>query len=311
MGISGGWAARQQNQYTGATKWGTGVNPIHGVRFAGRGRVVGARGTLLPLSAEQPGTVDPGLTSRELDWVCENYQDGTGEGESFRYQDERPRWGTGGTTFRDDTNSPAMGEQDAWGVYFDNDPSDIWPLPGPTGGTQIWMDVDHGERVERQHSIQAFTRPVTGGWKSKQRGALAVDTSTQDVTGDGYTFTLNNATHQGQGVQRSLNDRATGRGTDAAREPIVSRTAGMAEKAYAMSFGMGGGPGTPDMQPFQITAGLRRPFVTRVAALPPDELHFFNSMEGRSPISRVIPPDPYQGDPEYGGPDDMIEGWSY
>ena len=67
--------------------------------------------------------------------------------------------------------------------------------------------------------------------------------------------------------------------------------------------GMGGGPGTPDMAPFQQTAGLKRPWLTRVASLPPTEPHFMNTMEQRIPLQRATSPDPYQGDPEIGAGD--------
>jgi hypothetical protein len=86
----------------------------------------------------------------------------------------------------------------------------------------------------------------------------------------------------------------------------------MVVKQYAKSFGMGGGPGTPDMQPFGQTVGLKRPWLTRAAAMPPAEDHTYNSMEGRSPIQRSMSPDPYQGDPEAGGGDVVTSSeWGY
>ena len=47
--------------------------------------------------------------------------------------------------------------------------------------------------------------------------------------------------------------------------------------------------------------GLKRPFVMRSPGLPPMEDHFMNTMEGRTPLQRTVPPDPYQGDPEVAG----------
>lgn len=310
MGISGLWAQRAAQDYTGAAKWGNGYDPIHGVRDNGRGRVIGAKSTLLPLG-EPSDSVAPGLTGREIDWVCEDFVEGAVPGEYFRYQETYPRWNTTTPQFRDDTTSPAMGEQPAWGVYYDDDPSDIWPRPGPTGGTQMWLDNSHGEDVEQQHAINVPTPFVTGGWVAKSRGAVA-QPEAQEAAQDGYTWTINNATVQGPGLRESVNDRAVGRGTDAPRTPVQSRTAGMMAKAYARSFGMGGGPGTPDMYPFQQTAGLKRPWVTRVPSVPPDEQHFMNTMEGRVPFQRAMAPDPYQGDPEVGAGDSMVGAeWGY
>lgn len=309
MAISGAWASRARQDYTGATKWGTGINPIHGVRDNGRGRVVGAKETLLPLG-EPSDAVAPDLID-SVDWLCEGpYVDEQYAGETYRYQDERPRFDQTTPSFRGDTNSPAMGETTPWGVYFDANPDGDFPRPGPTGGTQVWLDVSHGERRERQHAIAVPTQPVTGGWLSKVRGAQA-QAESQDPTQPGFVFTINNSTVQGPGLKSSTNDRAVARGTDAPRSAITSRTAGMVEKVYGRSFGMGGGSGTPDMQPFQ-TSGYRRPWFMRTAAAPPYEDHQYNEMEGRIPINRTMPADPYLGDPEADGTgEDTAYGWGY
>lgn len=309
MAISGAWATRARSDYTGATKWGNGYNPIHEVRDNGRGRVVGAKETLLPLG-EPSDVIAPDYLATD-DWLCEPYADQTTEGESFRYQDDRPRFDQTTPQFRDATNSPAMGETPAWGVYYDANPDGDFPRPGPTGGTQEWLDVSHGELQERQHAIAVPTQPVTGGWMSKVRGAQAQPES-QDPTQPGFVFTINNATVQGPGLKSSTNDRATARGTDSARSAITSRTAGQVEKVYGRSFGMGGGAGTPRMDQQEQMAGYRRPWFPRTAATPPLEDHLYNEMEGRVPINRTMPADPYLGDPEADGVgEDDAYGWGY
>jgi len=309
MGISGSWAQRNAQPYTGAAKWGDGVHPIHAVRDQGRGKTIGIRANLLPYG--QPSdVVSDALTARDIDYVCEDYVDSPLAGEYYRYQDDYPRWDQTTPQFRGATNSPAMGETPAWGVHYDADPSDIWPLPGPTAGTQQWLDVDHGEAAELNTAIAVPTMPVTGGWRSKQRGALAVPDG-QDPSQPGYTGAINTARVQGQGVQQLDNLRATTRGTDTPRSAIRSRTAGMVAKDYARSFGLGGGAGTPDMRPYQQTAGLRRPWYTRRAALPPDEAHTWNEMEGRYPLQRQIPADPYQGDPEDAAGPATVSDWGF
>lgn len=300
MGISGLWVQRAAHDYTGATRWGDGYNPIHEIHDNGRGRVIGTKQNLYPLG-EPSDMVSPGLTNRELDWVSEDYVDAQFPGEFFRYQDEHPRWNQTTPAFRDATNSPAMGETESWGPYFDSGPA-IWPLPGPTAGMQRWLDVSHGEDVEQQVAIAAPTRFVSGGWISKVRGAPA-QPEAQEPAQPGFVWAINTAAVQGPGLKESANDRAVQRGTDAARSPVQSRVAGATEKRYGLSFGMGGGSGTPDMQPFQLSAGLKRPWLTRVASLPPNEPHFMNTMEGRLPFQRATSPDPYQGDPEVGAGD--------
>lgn len=311
MGVSGAWATKSQVGYTGAAKLGDGYHPIHGVRDQGRGRQIGAKTTLLPLGPPADVIASDYLDAGDLAWLCEDTYDASEEGqtsEHYRYLDDRPNWGEETPEFRGATRSPQMGEWTSWGVYNDLDPVDGFPLSGPTGGSMVALDIDHGEAMERQHAIAVPTMPVTGGWLTKARGAVAQPES-QDPHAEGFVFTINTAEVQGPGKQSLNNDRAVGRGTDVRRTPILSRVAGMATKDYAKSLRTGGGPGTPDMYPYQQTAGYRRPFITRAAALPPDEDHQFNSMEGRVPIRRVIPADPYQGDLEDSGDVDAAGDW--
>lgn len=316
MAIGGTWAARSANAqaYTGALRWGTGVNPVHGLRD-NPGRVTGSKTVLHPVgdAYDVPEAILDGDDFVSAEWDGEGpYPD-----ETFRYQETGPRWGTSTEAFRGETNSDAMGEQPSWGVYYDDDGTGEFPRPGPTGGTQEWLDVSHGEDIERQHAIAVPTGGVSGGWLNKARGQLA-HAEAQDPAQPGYQLAVNTAEQQGQGVKSRTNERAVARGTDAPREGIQSRTAGMVVRQFAMSFGMGGGPGTPDMQPFQQTPGLKRPFAYRSPGLPPMEDHTWNEMEGRVPLQRTVPPDPYQGDPETagatGGTDainDMGEDWGY
>jgi len=319
MAIGGTWSSRYANaqNYTGARRWGTGYNPIHEVRD-NPGRVTGIKENLYTLG--DPSDAPPEQLIGPDDYVGADWD---GEqpypDEVFRYQDDRPRWNEVTPHFRDESNSDAMGEQPPWGVYNDSNLIDGFPLPGPTGGMDPDLDVHHGESEERQHAIAVPTRGVSGGWLNKARGRNA-QAEYQDTGNPEYQLAINTSGIQGQGVKSSGNERAVARGTDAPREPVQSRTAGMAYRVFGQSFGMGGGPGTPDMSPFQQTAGLKRPFVPRRAGLPPMEEHYWNEMEGRVPLQRTVPPDPFQGDPETagttGGTDalyDMGDGgeWGY
>ena len=298
MAISGSWSSRYANaqNYTGARRWGTGYNPIHEVRD-NPGRVTGIKENLATLG--DPSDAPPEAILSGDDFIGSDYD---GEqpypDEDFRYQDDEPRWDKTTPQFRDATlGNPAMGEWASWGVYNDDNPVDGFPLGGPSGGMSSALDVSHGEDVEHQTAIAVPTQGVSGGWLNKARGRNAVAEAQEPAT-PGYQLAINTAAQQGQGVLSRTNERAVARGTDAPRESIQSRTAGMVFRQFAQSFGMGGGPGTPDMQPFQQTAGLKRPFVTRSPGLPPDEAHYWNEMEGRVPIQRTPPPDPYQGDQE-------------
>jgi len=301
MAISGTWAERYANaqSYTGATRWGTGVNPVHALRD-NPGRVTGVKENLYPLGDASDAVADTIVGADDYvsaDWDGEEpYPD-----EVFRYQDSEPRWGTNTETFRGESNSDVMGEQPPWGPLYPE--SDDFPLGGPTGGSQEWLDVPHGEAEEHQHAIAIPTQPVAGGWRNKARSALALakDNTTQAVGDPSAQWAVNTGQVQGQGVKYLDNSRAVARGTDSARESILSRTAAMRAYSPAVSFQMGGGAGSPDMYPFQLTAGLKRPFTARQPGLPPEEEHYWNEMEGRYPLQRTVPPDPYQGDPEVTG----------
>lgn len=315
MAISGTWSARYANAqaYTGARRWGTGYNPIHEVRD-NPGRVTGIKENLFTLGDPSDAPPDNIINADDFvgaDWEGEQpYPD-----EVYRYQEARPRWDERTEQFRGESSSAAMGEQGPWGPLYPEDAD--FPLGGPTGGNQDWLNTSHGENVERQHAIAIPTPGVSGGWVNKARGRDAM-AEAQDPADPGYQLAINTSPLQGQGVKSRVNDRAVARGTDAAREPIQARTAGMVARVFGMSLGMGGGAGTPDMQPYQQTAGLKRPFVMRSPTLPPMEDHYWNEMEGRVPLQRTVPPDPYQGDPESaaatGGVDEFQDSgsdWGY
>lgn len=308
MGITGSWvAASAARPYASATKQGTGYNPIHEIRDGGRGR---------DKDTTPPGdvivSVNPNITSPDIDWLCDEFQDDAYPGEAFRYEDSRPRWDETPPDYRDMTNSEEMGETQSWGPHFDSGP-DGFPLPGPTGGTAAWLDVDRGETLENRRAIAVPTPGVSGGWLNKNRNGLAVSEA-QDPGDwhDGYRPALDTSWAQGQGVREMSNDRAVARGTDAPRSAIQSRTAGMIARVWPNSFGNGGGSGTADMFPYQQSSDYRRAWRYRRSAPPPPEAHMFNTAEGRIPMSRSIPSDPYQGGAEAGdGSDYADSGWGY
>jgi hypothetical protein len=301
MAISGSWSARYANAsaYTGALRWGTGINPIHAIPD-NPGRVTGTKTNLYPLGEPSDGA--PEVLIDADDYVCSDWD---GEqpypDEVFRYQEDLPRWDQTTPQFRDAIDSPAMGEHLPWGPDYPE--SDDFPLGGPTVGMRQQLDVDHGDVEEQQHAIAVPTRGLQGGWLNKARStaALPAQETAQAVGDPAAQWAVNTGQVQGEGLKSSDNSRALARGTDSPRSSIQSRTAAMRAYSPATSFGMGGGPGTPDMQPFQQTAGLKRPFVVRQPTLPPFEEHTWNEMEGRVPLQRTVPPDPYQGDPETTG----------
>ena len=90
MAIAGSWNERYADAqaYTGATRWGTGYNPIHELRD-NPGRVTGIRGNLYPLGTPSDAPPETILNADDFvgaDWDGEDpYPD-----EVFRYQDTEP-----------------------------------------------------------------------------------------------------------------------------------------------------------------------------------------------------------------------------
>jgi hypothetical protein len=290
MGVSGTWYARREGTYATASKWGTGTNPIHAVRDQGRGRQLGVKQNLIDQGPPSPPVAEALVAAEGLDWLCDSNDYGRQPGEYFRYQDERPGWGVSPTAFRGATNSPVMGEQPSWGVHHPGI-HDVQghQLAGPPGGNTPYADQSHGSDVERQHAIAVFTPGVTGGWLGKIAGAPQHSVY-QDPSQANYVPAINTSDHQGMGVRSHDNGRATLRGTDGPRAGTVSRVMGQPVKAFARDWGMGGGPGTPDMFPTQQTTGRRRPFKLRQAATARPENHQYNAMEGRGPCPRTRTP---------------------
>lgn len=275
MAITGSWKTRASvsNEYTGALKWGTGINPIHAQRDPQHHPTA----TREPLGSTQPSGPVPEEIEGPVQWgYC--YEDSQYYiGEDYRYlEEDHPNWGENeyGRADRASVNP----DFPSWGDY------------GGTPGGEHTRSVSHGSEVENARAIAVPTRGSTGGWLNKARQEM----NAAHVS-DERQYVVATSLVQGPGMQMSDNSRAQARGTDAARSGIRSRTAGMKEKDYAKSRGMGGGEGTPDMYPYQQSE-LKRPFFYRSAGVPPGEPHARNGMEGRTPLQRTVPADPYPGE---------------
>lgn len=263
MAVAGTWSATNL-RFSGSGKWGTGINPIHGVRDNGRADDI-------LVSHEQPrydyGGHVPAQLEETEDWgyCAGDYMSESGAG--LRMVDDRPGWGRQ----VDRSDLPAN-----------------YPEPGEPGAGEDWRNVPHHSAEEAQATINVFQGGVAGGWLNKARGQV-----NRPVTSDPRQYEINTSMAQGAGVGVMRNDRAVARGLPA-RSPIESRTAGMIVKSWARSFEQGGGPGTPRMVPFQQST-LKRPFYFRTAGLPPPEAHMMNTAEGRVPLQYVPPDNPPMG----------------
>jgi hypothetical protein len=307
MAIAGTWRAGAvtPSEYAGATRWGTGINPIHSV-YDNAGR---------PTAIKEPLAGDP-----QTDFVPENilgpsqwgYSDEDAAfyaGEDYRYLvDDHPNWGqdSAGRGDRDSIDGSAQySEQDwpSWGPHEEDQAEVIagYPLSGPPGGAAIRARSD-GSEVENNRAINVPTPGWRGGWVNKAHGRVQAsegsDPSQYEIT-----------TSLVQLHQTRVNAAAVARGTDDPRAPIESRLTGQKVKSYAKDFSMGGGPGTPDMR--QQSSDLPyRPWFFRTAALPPPPDTMFGTMTQFEPIERTLPADAGEsvqvqeadtdGDPSFG-----------
>jgi hypothetical protein len=305
MAYSGAWRAANTTplEYDGATRWGTGVNPVHAIPEG-----IPRGGTKLPLGSTGPGGVAPEIILGPVQWGYQAEDSQFYAGEDYRYLEaDHPNWGDN-STGRPDRDGQIMEAGaypqpegwPAWGPANITDPE--FPLSGPPGGAGVRAYSDQLE-IERGRLINVPTPGVTGGWLNKAHGAVNTPR-----TSDPKQYEINTGLAQTSSALN--NDRAVARGTDDRRVPIHNRLTGVKVKSYAKDINMGGGPGTPDMFPQQQDRIPKRPFFYRAGAVPPAEAHTWNSISYWDPIQRVIPDDAGstvtalstggQGAPDYG-----------
>jgi hypothetical protein len=288
MAVAGSWAAGAitPSDYAGATRWGTGVNPIHAVREQGPG--LGP--TKLPLGSVTGGAVvGEALTDSRL-YGFEDEDSQFYVSEDYRYlEDDHPNWGdtTVGRADRDGDIMVAGIEPDptgfpSWGPGYAEPDSDFPLGGGPPGGAELRAQSE-GTEVENQHAIAVPTRGLTGGWLNKAHGEV-----TEAVVSDPSQYEM--TTSMTQLHKTRVNDAAMARATDDPRSPIQTRLTGQKVRSFAKSEHMGGGPGTPDMAP--VTQDLPfRPWFFRSAATPPPPDTTFGTMTAFEPLERVPPVD--------------------
>jgi hypothetical protein len=289
VGIAGTWKAGAvtPSEYTGATRWGTGINPIHAVRD-GTGRPTAIKE---PLVAGDPQTdMVPEDVIGPAMWGYSAEDAALYAGEDYRYLiEDHPNWGDN-EAGRADRDGDIMTEGiypepegwPPWGPAERDNPASDFPLSGPPGGADVRAYSD-GSEVENNRAINVPTPGWRGGWRNKAHGLVEeAEGSNQSQ----YEIT----TSMTQLHQTRVNTAATARGTDDPRAPIETRLTGMKIKDYAKSAGMGGGPATPDMKP--VTQNLPyRPWFYRTAAVPPPPDTTYGTMTQFDPIERTVPVD--------------------
>lgn len=268
------WRAELPQSYTGARKWGTGINPVHGNRVNIARQDMALRNPFpsTPYDAamlESSGLVDPAFDAgytNEDDQFYEHPADVTYLGVhpsladplKHRAQTENfPNWGFGGDA-----------------------------LPNGTALRSFKTGVPGKE----QTYLQVPSETVSEGYRNKEYDPVPLDARVSDES-QLYVWT---SMTQRDKVQ--TNASAVARGTDNERHSIASRIVGMQLPSYS------GGMRHGDMEP-RSQDGPPRSWLHRTAGTGPRSWMEVNSMYVSDPIKREIPADVYQGSAESTTPD--------
>lgn len=194
MALSGGWKNAQSIQ-AGASKWGTGINPIHSQHSNSTGRDIAPDGTV---TAIDQNVTEPHYS--EDGWGYDvDIDDGT---------KQHPRWGTQTERFRNDADSFPE-----WGPYEH----------GVPGGSRIRSE-NHGA-AESNTPLQIPTETVSEGWLNKPTGKAA-DSRTSDVS------TVLVQTSDVQRYKERAGSQSSGRASEY-NAGIASRVVGQKVKVYS------------------------------------------------------------------------------
>jgi|SRR5271170_6320523 len=276
--ITGLWL-RKQVQYAGATKWGTGINPVHAFRHSEARNPGAGLAEVIPASEATSGFVEmdgpdwgydatdiAGLDvfASEEEAIC---------GIPF-HQDDWPDWGE--TTPQTRADVP---------------PDSARPWGSSGGYKNILRSVFGGAYQANNkgpgYSFEIPTETVSEGWMNKpSSGGLISGELPDAMESDASQYTVQ--TSMAQRYLTKNNDRAVARGTDDNREPISSRVAPMKLKVYS------GEERHYDMFPYQIDQ-MPRPFYYRTAGTGRQAEMKPNEMFVITTLQRTPPPDPSMG----------------
>lgn len=260
--LTGAWKAQRQggamySDYVGALKWGTGINPIHGIR-GGEGRNIAP--------GEQTLTVVPDLTeSYQHDDTAYPPEDSAstlwGYGVDTGTAD-RPGWG-GPDQRADAGNFPSWGQS----------PSGI-PL-----GTRIRSILKGAAATVTMK--QTPNETVSEGWLNKAKSTVE-----DAVVSDPSQYEMQTSMTQRDKV-RAGSQMPMGRENEY-DAPIASRIPAMKEKVYS------GGERHYDMEP-KAQDVIIRPFWARTAGTGYRQWMTPNEMYVSNPLDRTVPDNPNAG----------------
>lgn len=264
------WRSELPQSYTGARKWGTGINPVHSLRVNTSREDMALRNWYPnnpydSVLLEESGLVDPAFDAgytTEDDQFYENPAD-------TEYINVHPNLGDMPEQFRAN-----VGDYPSWGPGGD-------AIPAGTSLRSYKTAVPGKE----QTFLQVPSETVSEGYRNKEFDPVPLDARYAD---DSQLY-IQTSMVQRDKVQD--NSRAVMRATDSDRHPIASRVPGMQIPSYS------GGRRHEDM--FPVTQdGPPRSWVHRTVGTGPTAWMHVNAMYVSEPLKREIPADVYQGAPE-------------
>lgn len=257
MAITGAWKA-QQSVEAGASKWGTGVSPVHAIRTEGPPHYE-ARLTAPNFgSATLHDVVPTSVTEHGEDWVSD-------------WEAGEELWG-----YNDETGMSLRPRMDGQPAQF-------------RGVSQMTPYDESGNviRSEERGAVLLNTMKVTPeetvseGWLNKVEGQVldSVDASTDQLY-------MNTSMKQRDAVRAG--SQTAGRASEFSA-PIKQRIAGMRLKVFS------GEARHYDMTPRRADE-IIRPWWSRQAGTPPQDWLPDNASTLNTPMTRTPPVDPYTGE---------------
>lgn len=272
--FTGAYARQYAQPYSGATVWGTGINPVHMYYGSPPARLQPTRplegrpqpgGPVAEVTAPWEAIPDEIISPNKWGYAPEDSI------ETYVYYGQRPAWDVA------PQDSPVR-------IHSDNMPP--WTAPGMVNQA-FRATRDGAHRIFQDFFVNPPTETVTEGWRNKPKGdpsnAKPSDPSQYEIQ-----------TSMTQRYKTQDNRRAVMRNTDEGRSPIASRVVGQKLKIYS------GQERHYDMYPRQQTADKERPFFYRTAGTGQAEWMVPNEQWDITAVERTPPPDPYIGEADTG-----------
>jgi hypothetical protein len=260
--VTGSWYTRYANEqaYVGASRWGTGSNPI---------KEVYGEGPPLRSTGRIPGPDSPTPQLSDVPSQVET---------AFEY----------GYTMDDIAALTPQGMPPGWGSETDEIRNNADGYPSWREDSEDFRLTNHADpRLWSGIALDSFpTESVTEGWLNKETGAVA-----DARTSDPGQYERQTSMQQVNPPDGRNNQAAVTRATDDPRFNILTRLTGQKVKPWSQ------GQRNADMFPYQQDL-IIRPFWYRIGATGDPDMMDANEMYVSDPIQRDVPPDPDMGPEE-------------